>query len=338
LETSVTAPRLVVIVSLIFALLVVPLAAQTQQARAPRVALVATTSPVSEMVGPEPANPAIRAFVHRLLELGWTEGRNIAFERRSAEGRPERYPEIMTELVRLAVNAIVTSDTATARAAQQATRTIPIVMGAGGDPVEAGLVTSLARPGGNLTGFILAFDAAISGKQLQLLKELAPRMARVVVIHQTSDYARFRNTLEAQAQALGLSLLWTAVDRPDQFSQVLVTISRERAEAIFALTSAQNFAWRHQLADLGAKARLPALYGHVAIAQAGGLMAYAPDAVDNYRRAAEYVDRILRGARPGDLPIQRPARFHLVVNLRTAKAVGLTIPPSLLLQADEIIE
>lgn len=333
-----TTPPPVVMAILILGLLAAPLAAEAQQARVPRVAVIGTASPVSEMVGPEPANPAIRAFVHRLRELGWTEGRNIAFERRSAEGRPERYPEIMTELVRLAVDAIVTPDTATARAAHQATRTIPIVMGAGGDPVEAGLLTSLARPGGNLTGFILAVDAAFAGKQLQLLRELAPRMARVVVIHQTSDYARFRNTLEAQAQALGLSLLWTAVDRPDQFSQVLVTIGRERAEAIVALTSPQNFAWRHQLADLGVKARLPALYGHVAIAQAGGLMAYAPDAVDNYRRAAEYVDRILRGARPGDLPIQQPARFHLVVNLRTAKAIGLTIPPSLLAQADEIIE
>jgi putative ABC transport system substrate-binding protein len=128
------------------------------------------------------------------------------------------------------------------------------------------------------------------------------------------------------------------VDRPEHFAQVLVTVRRERAEAIFALTSVQNFAWRHHLADLGAKARLPALYGHVAIAQAGGLMAYAPDVVDSYRRAAEYVDRVLRGTRPGDLPIQRPAKFHLVVNLRTAKAVGLTIPPSLLLQADETIE
>jgi len=333
-----TAAWTVVMVTLTLGLLAAPLAAGAQPARVPRVAIVGTTSPVSESVGPEPANPATRAFVHRLRELGWTEGGNIAFEVRSAEGRPERYPEIMTELVRLAVDAIVTPDTATARAAQQATRTIPIVMGAGGDPVEAGLVTSLARPGGNLTGFTLAVDAAFSGKQLQLLKELAPRMARVVVIHQTPDYARIRNALEAQAQALGLSLLWTAVDRPEQFSQVLVTIGRERAEAIFALTSVQNFAWRHQLADLGAKARLPALYGHVAIAQAGGLMAYAPSAVDSYRRAAEYVDRILRGARPGDLPIQRPARFHLVVNLRTAKAIGLTIPPSLLLQADEIIE
>lgn len=333
-----TAPRPVLMVILALSLFAAPLAAEAQQARVPRVAVVATASPVSELGGPEPANPVVRALVHRLRELGWTEGRNIAFELRSAEGRPERYPEIMTELVRLAVDAIVTPDTATARAAHQATRSIPIVMGAGGDPVEAGLVTSLARPGGNLTGFTLVVDALIFGKQLQLLKELAPRMARVVVIHQTSDYARFRNTLEAQAQALGLSLLWTAVDRPDQFSQVLVTIGRERAEAIFALTSAQNFAWRHQLADLGAKARLPALYGHLAIAQAGGLMAYAPSVVDNYRRAAEYVDRILRGARPGDLPIQRPARFHLVVNLRTAKAVGLTIPPSLLLQADEIIE
>lgn len=313
--------------------------AGAQPARVPRVAIVGAASPASESVGPEPTHPVTRAFVHRLRELGWTEGRTIAFEVRSAEGHPERYPEIMAELVRLAVDVIVTPDLATARAAQQATRTIPIVMGAGRDPVEAGLVTSLARPGGNLTGFILTFDAAFAGKQLQLLKELAPRAARVVVIHQTTpDHPRIRTALEAQARALGLSLLWTAVDRPEQFSEVLVTIDRERAEAIFALAGPQSFTWRHHLADLGAKARLPALYGLLENAQAGGLMAYAPSVVDNYRRAAEYVDRILRGARPGDLPIQRPVRLHLVVNLRTAKALGLTIPPSLLLQADEIIE
>jgi putative ABC transport system substrate-binding protein len=319
-------------------LLAAPLAAGAQPAKVPRVAVVMTTSPVSDLEGPEPANPAVRAFVHRLRELGWTEGRNIAFEWRSAQGQSERNPEIMAELVRLAVNAIVTADTATARAAMQATRSIPIVMGAAGDPVEAGLVSNLARPAGNLTGFTLIPDTGFSGKQLQLLKELAPAMARVAVIHQTSIDAAFKNTLEAQAQGLKLIPLWIAVDRPEQFSQVLVTIRSERADGLFALSTARNFAWRRQLAELGLKAGLPALYGHVAIAQAGGLMAYAANVADNYRRAAEYVDRILRGARPDDLPIQRPTKFDLVVNLRTAKALGLTIPQSLLLRADQVIE
>lgn len=316
-----------------------PLAAGAQSARMPRVASFGTTSPASESMGPEPVHPVTRAFVHRLRELGWIEGTNIAFVVRSAEGRPDRYPEIAAEFVRLGVDVIVVPDTATARAALEATRTIPIVMGGGWDPVEAGLVMSLARPGGNLTGSITAVDAAFAGKQLQLLKELAPRMTRVVVIHQTTpDHARIRRVLETQAQVLGVSLVWTAVHRPEQFSEVLVTIDRERAEAIFALTSVQSFVWRHHLAALGLKARLPALYGHVAIAQAGGLMAYAPNVADSYRRAAEYVDRILRGARPGDLPIQRPTSFQLVVNLRTAKAVGLTIPPAVLARADEVIE
>jgi putative ABC transport system substrate-binding protein len=324
---------------LTFGLLAAPPAAEAQPARVPRVAIVGTTSPASESVGPEPAHPVTRAFVHRLRELGWTEGRNIAFEVRSAEGRPERYPELMTELVRLSVDVIVTPDTATARAAQQATRTIPIVMGAGADPVDAGLVTSLARPGGNVTGCTLAIDAAIVGKQLQLLKELAPRTTRVLAIHQTTpDYVRMRKPVEAQAQALGLRLLWAAVNEPGQFSQALATISRERAEAIFGLASVQNFVWGRELADLAARARLPAVYGHVGIARAGGLMAYAPSVVDSYRCAAEYVDRILRGARPGDLPVRLPVKLLLVVNLRTAKAIGLTIPPSLLLRADETLE
>jgi putative ABC transport system substrate-binding protein len=315
------------------------LAAAAQPARVPRVAFVGTTSPVAESMGPEPANPVMRAFVHRLRELGWTEGRNIVFEIRSAEGRPERYPEITAEFVRLGVDVIIVPDTATARVARDATRTIPIVMGAGGDPVEAGLVASFARPGGNLTGSITAVDAAFAGKQLQLLKELAPRMTRVVAIHQTTrDHARLRSELETQAQVLGVSLVWAAVDRPEHFAQVLATIGRERVDAIFALTSVQHLAWRRHLADLGFQARVPALYGHVAIAQAGGLMAYAPDAADSYRRAAEYVDRILRGARPSDLPIHRPTRFHLVVNLRTARALGLTIPPTVLGRADEVIE
>jgi putative ABC transport system substrate-binding protein len=303
-----------------------------------RVAVVATTSPVSELLGPEPAHPGHRVFVHRLRELGWTEGGNIALELRSAEGRPERYPEIMAELVRLPVDVIVVSDLVPARVAQQATRTIPIVMAAGRDPVEAGLLTSLARPGGNITGILLAFDDTIYGKQLQLLRELAPRITRVAVIYQTWHHAAIRPTLEAQARALGLSLVWTAVDRPEQFATALVTIGRDRAEAIFAPSSPSHFTWRHHLADLGAKARLPALYGILEVAQAGGLMAYAPSVLDNQRRVAEYVDRILKGARPGDLPVQRPEKLRLVVNLRTAKTVGLTIPPSLLLQADELIE
>jgi putative ABC transport system substrate-binding protein len=204
-----------------------PLAAKGQAVRAPRIAVVATTSPVSELTGREPANPAVRAFVERLRELGWAEGRAIAFEFRSAEGRPERYPEIMAELVRIPVAAIVTGDTATARAAAQATRSIPIVMGAAGYPVEAGLVANLARPGGNLTGFILIPDAALLGKQLQLLKEVAPAIGRVAVIHQTPiEPPQLRDKLESQARTLRITLLWTAVDRLEAFPEVLSRSAR----------------------------------------------------------------------------------------------------------------
>lgn len=315
-----------------------PLAAIGQAVRAPRVALVATTSPVSELTGRQPANPAVRAFVERLRELGWTEGRDIAFEFRSAEGRPERYPEIMAELVRIPVAAIVTGDTATARAAAQATRSIPIVMAGVGDPVEAGLVANLARPGGNLTGFILVPSAALFGKQLQLLREVSPTIERIAVIHQTPIEARIRDPLEPQASALGLTLLWTAVDRLETFPEVLVAIRTGRADALYALTTGPNFAWRRQLVELAEKTRLPALYGHTETARAGGLMAYAASVADVFRRTAEYVDRILRGARPGDLPIQAPVKFDLVVNLRTAKALNITIPSAVLARADEVIE
>lgn len=315
-----------------------PLAAKGQAVGVRRIAVVATTSPVSELTGREPANPAVRAFVARLRDLGWTEGRDIAFEFRSAEGRPERYPEIMSELIRIPVAVIVTGDTATARAAAQATRSIPIVMAGGGDPVEAGLVTNLARPGGNLTGFIFVPDGALFGKQLQLLREVAPAIERVAVIHQTPIEARIRDPLEPQARALGLNLLWTAVDRLEAFPEVLVSIRTGRANALYALPTARNFAWRRQLVELAEKTRLPALYGHAESARAGGLIAYAASVPDVFRRAAEYVDRILRGVRPADLPIQAPVKFDLVVNLRTAKALGITIPSAVLARADEVID
>jgi putative ABC transport system substrate-binding protein len=244
----------------------------------------------------------------------------------------------MAELVRIPVAAIVTGDTATARAAAQATRSIPIVMGGGGDPVEAGLVASLARPGGNLTGFIMVPNASLLGKQLQLLREVSPAIERVAVIHQTPIEAPLRDTLESQARTLRLTLLWTAVDRLEAFPEVLVTIRTGRADALYAWPTARNFAWRRQLVELAEKTRLPALYGHTESARAGGLIAYAASVADNYRRAAEYVDRILRGARPADLPIQAPVKFDLVVNLRTAKALGITIPSAVLARADEVID
>ena len=214
-------------------------------------------------------------------------------------------------------------------------------MGAADEPVEAGLATNLSRPGGNLTGFTLVVGPQVAGKHLQLLKELAPAISRVAVISESpstaSSLAWHRET-DASARRLGLTPVWIIVDRREQLAEILPAITGGRADAVVAHGTTTNFSYRDRLVALATDARLPALYGHPEMARAGGLMAYGADVVDNFRRAAEYVDRILKGARPGDLPIQQPVKFILVLNLRTAKIFGLTFPPSLLLQADEVIE
>ena len=326
----------------VLGLLAGALTAEAQQAgKVPRVALVASASPVSDLRDPERRSPVLRAFVQRLRELGWEEGQSIAFDWRSAGGRPERYSDIMAELVRLEVDAIVTGDTLMAQIAKQTTSTIPIVMGASDEPVEAGLVTNLSRPGGNLTGFTLVVGPQISGKHLQLLKEWRPGISRVAVISEspsTASSLAWRRETEVHARPLGLTLLWISVDRLEQLAEVLPAVTRGRADALLVQGTVTNFALRARLIALANEARLPVLYGHPEMGRAGGLMAYGADVADNYRRAAEYVDRILRGARPGDLPIQQPVKFVLVINLKTAKALGLTIPPSLLQRADQVIE
>ena len=322
--------------------MVAPLTAEAQQAgKVPRVALVGNTAPVADLRDPERRGPVLRAFVHRLRELGWVEGQSIAFDWRSAEGRAERLPDIMSELVRLKVDAIVTGDTRMAQIAKRTSSTIPIVMGATDEPVEAGLATNLSRPGGNLTGFTLVVGPEVASKHLQLLKELAPRISRVAVISEspsTASSLAWRRETEVSARTLGLTLLWITVDRREQLAEVLPAITGGRADGLVAHGTTTNFSYRARLVALATEARLPALYGHPEMARVGGLMAYGADVTDNFRRAAEYVDRILRGARPGDLPIQQPVKFVLVLNLKTARAFGLTIPPSLLLQADEVIE
>jgi putative ABC transport system substrate-binding protein len=269
------------------------------------------------------------------------EGKSIALEWRSAEGREERLPDIMSELVRLKVDTIVTSDTRMAQIAKRTTRTVPIVMGASDEPVEAGLVTNLSHPGGNLTGFTLVVGPQVAGKHLELLKELAPGISRVAVISESpsaaSSLAWHRET-EASARRLSLMPFWIPVDRREDLAKIPAAITAGGADALVAHGTTTNFSYRAHLLAFASDARLPALYGHPEIARAGGLMAYGADVVDNFRRAAEYVDRILRGATPGDLPIQQPVTFVLVLNRKTAKALGLTIPPSLLARADQVIE
>jgi ABC-type uncharacterized transport system substrate-binding protein len=247
----------------------------------------------------------------------------------------------MADVVRLQVDAIVTGDTRMAQVAKQTTSTIPIVMGASDDPIEAGLATNLSRPGGNLTGFTLVVGPQVAGKHLQLLKELAPGISRVAVISESPSSASsiaWRRETEVSAQRLGLTPFWITVDQREQLADVLPAITGGRADALIAHGTTTNFSHRARLVALAADTRLPALYGHPEMARAGGLMAYGADVTDNFRRAAEYVNRILRGARPGDLPIQQPTKFVLVLNLKTAKAFGIPIPPSLLLQAAEVIE
>jgi putative ABC transport system substrate-binding protein len=298
--------RLLGILALVAALMAGSLTAEGQQpGKMPRVAVVGSTAPVQYLRDSERRGPVLRAFVQRLRELGWVEGQSIAIDWRSAEGRADRYPDIMSELVRLKVDAIVTGDTRQAQIAKQTTSTIPIVMGASDDPVEAGLATNLSRPGENLTGFTLVVGPHVAGKQLQLLKELAPGISRVVVISESPSTASFfawRRETDVAARTLGLTPLWITVDRRAQLTEILPAITKGRVHALVAHGTATNFSYRAQLVALATDARLPALYGHPEMARAGGLMAYGADVTDNFRRAAEYVDRILKGARPGRRP------------------------------------
>jgi putative ABC transport system substrate-binding protein len=305
----------------------------------PRVALMANSTPLSEMNGPAPINPNAQAFVRGLRELGWIEGRNIVIERRSAEGRPERLPGLMREAVDRKADVIVTYGTAMALAARQATDTIPVVA-LGPDLVALGLATSLARPGGNVTGLSLVAGPAMNGKRLELLKQLVPKATRVAFFRDPPTPGRpvWSAETEAAARALGLSLQMAAVGSPEDFDTVFAAIARDRPDAIFCADTPLNLGNRQRIIDFAARERLPTVYALRAYAESGGLLSYGADLTDLSRRAATYVDKILKGAKPGELPVEQPTKFELVINLKTAKALGLTIPQSLLRRADEVIE
>jgi len=266
------------------------------------------------------------------------EGQNFAIEERWAEGRAERLPDLAADLVRLKVDVIVTGSTPGARAAKQATTKIPIIAVVVGDPVGTGLVASLARPGGNLTG-LSDITVDLSAKRLELLKEVAPTASRVAVLwnptHPTNPL-QLRET-QVAAQALGLTLQPVVVGSSDELERAFAAMMRERASALLVLAETLTLLHRRRLADLAAKNRLPAMYPFREQAEAGGLMSYGPSIPDMYRRAAVYVDKILKGAKPADLPVEQPTRFELVINLKTAKALRLTIPPSVLIRAEEVI-
>jgi ABC-type uncharacterized transport system substrate-binding protein len=279
------------------------------------------------------------AFRQALRDLGYAEGQNIAFEFRWAEGQYDRLPALVAGLIHSKVDVIVAVGGAATRAAQQATRTIPIVMVAVNDPLGSGLVPSLARPGQNITGTSLMAPDLV-GKQFEVLKETVPKVSRVALLRNPANPASELQLREAEAaaRALGMRLQTLEARGPDDIDRAFAAMTRERASALVVLTDSIFTNQRRQIADLAAERRLPAVYGHIEHAEAGGLLAFSANLLDLERRAAIYVDKILKGAKPGDLPVEQPTKLELVVNLRAAKAIGLTIPPSLLQRADQVID
>lgn len=295
---------------------------------------------VLEVVGAASNAANLSAFRQGLRELGYVEGQNFMIEYRSADGRAERFLDLAIELVRLKVDVIVTRGEPAALAAKQATATIPIVMASSGDPAVTGIVASLARPGGNVTGFHIMAPPELGGKRLQLLKEAVPGLSRVGILWNPADIYPpliVRDT-ERIARAIGIQLTSLEVQRPEAFEQAFEAASLGQIDALIAVEDYLVFTDRSRVVDFAAMSRLPAIYGLREFVDAGGLMSYGTDRRDLFRRCATYIDRILKGARPADLPVERPTKFELAINLKTARALGLTIPSSLLQRADHIIQ
>ncbi len=283
--------------------------------------------------------PGLDAFRKGLRDLGWIEGRDFVIDTRFAEGKPERLPELATQLVRQRVDVILAGSNPGVLAAKSATSTIPIVMVTTGDPVGAGLVASLAHPGGNVTG-LTALGQALAAKRLELLKEAVPGIARVAgLTSAVSPYtAPFLSERESLARALGVQLQVLETHDPAKFDQAFAEMARQRAGALMVFTDITFITQRKLLVELAARNRLPAVYPEREFVMAGGLMFYGASLADMYYRAAFYTDKILKGTKPADLPVEQPSKLELVINLKTAKALGLTIPQSLLVRADEVIE
>jgi putative tryptophan/tyrosine transport system substrate-binding protein len=318
---------------LVAALLAAPLAAAAQQvARVYRIGFLIAVSPSL-------VPTRVEAFRRGAQALGYVEGKNLLIELRSAEGKFDRLPALAAQLVDLNVDVIVTAGPMDTRAAKAATSTIPIVMTWDQDPVGNGFVASLARPGGNITG-LATLAPEISGKQLELLKEIVPGLSRVAFLGNLTEpgSAQASRELEAAARSLGVQLQHSDVRRPEDIEIAIRAASRARAHAILVLTSPVTGAFRGRVVTLAIEHRLPAIYYRRDFVEAGGLMSYGVSQEDLDRRAATYVDKILKGARPAELPVEQPTRFELVINLKTAKALGLTIPASMLLRADQVIE
>jgi putative ABC transport system substrate-binding protein len=310
----------------------VSLADAQQQAKVPKIGGLGVRSASREAPGAE-------AFRREFRALGYVEGKNIAFEYRDAEGKPDRLPAVADELVRLKVDVIVTASTAGALAAKNATRTIPIVFYSAGDPVATGLVDSLARPGGNITGFTV-ISAVLAGKRLELLKETIPKLSRVAVLWNPRDPGPAQQWKESQvpARELGLQLHSMEVSSADKYEDAFTAATKARSAALaVTLHTLANFNQK-RIADLAARNRLPAIYPRGDYVESGGLMSYGPDQSESYRRAASMVDKILKGTKPADIPVEQPTKFELVINLKTAKALGLTIPPVVMMRAEKVIK
>jgi putative ABC transport system substrate-binding protein len=286
-----------------------------------------------------PESKEAQAFREGLRDAGYAEGRDVVIEWRHANGDYNRLPELVDDLVQRKVDVIVVESTVAAQAVKRATSTIPIVLAVVADPVGSGLVTNLAHPGGNVTGLSLMI-AELSAKRLQLLKEAIPRVARVAVLWNpdTSFHPKVVQDLKAAAPSLSIELNFVAARTPEEFGPAFSAVSRAHAQALYVIDDTLFVNRRAMLVKLASKARLPSFYGFRLYVDEGGLMSYGSNFADQLRRSAGYVDKILKGAKPGDLPIEQPTKFELVVNLKTAKALGITIPQSILVRADEVIK
>jgi ABC-type uncharacterized transport system substrate-binding protein len=311
-------------------LLAAPLASEAQQAgRMYRIGYL--------LEGRPPAGPPQRALEEALRELGYVEGRNLVVERRFAAFKYDRLPDLAAELVRLKPDVIVTGGNPSIAALKQATTTVPIVMAWTIDPIGAGLITSLARPGGNITGSALSTGPEFVAKQLQILNEIVPKLSRVAILRQTGRAGAETAALESAARKLGLTILFADVRTPSDIEGAFAAMTRNRAGAFLILGGGLTSVSRQQIADLAVRHRLPGIHLFREYAEAGLLLAYGPNAVAQFPGTAIYIDKILKGATPGDLPVEQPTKFELVMNLKTAKALGLTIPQSVLVLADEVI-
>jgi putative ABC transport system substrate-binding protein len=319
------------VVSILFlvVLLAVAVIAEAQQAKVPRIAFLAGGSRSGDSL-------LLETFWQRMKEIGYIEGKNIAAEYRFAEGVPERLPNLAAELVRLNVDAIVAPGSG-AVAAKKATNTIPIVI-TFGDPIGSGLVASLARPGGNVTG-LSSFDSELGGKQLELLKEAFPSVSRVAVLWWSGigQDALLLRDMKVAAGALQVTLQSLEVRGVDDFEPAFSAIKKDRANALIALRNPLTATHRTRIVDFAAKSRLPAIYRDGEFVDAGGLMSYGVNVADLWGRAANYVDKILKGTKPADLPVEQPKKFEFIISLKAAKQIGLTIPPNVLVRADRVI-